>query len=278
MKLSLAQNLLFAAVGLSAAVAAYPYSELFGTREQQLGSNVKEHKSHPSFALDERDVFDENLYGARDFDDYIFEARDFDDMLEDRDFDDEMLDARDYEGYEFKVRDLNDTPLEARDFYTDEMLEARAFIEGTIEARNYEFTENDLRELHPRMAAGIVRGVVKGITKIVKLITGRIQADKDARSKFTVQVVGEFAKKYPNYNIVVCHTDHTKQFNGAEGKDWGHKHQEFGVGFGKTVGYEIYWFKGGWFQRKGDGGYLNWAYRGKVLKTEDGGKRITFGA
>lgn len=74
----------------------------------------------------------------------------------------------------------------------------------------------------------------------------------------------------------MCHTKHTTKFDGQKGKDWGHRHEEFKVSFGKTIGYvrvscliripnlivppdsyEIYYFKSGTFTRQGDGGYLN---------------------
>ena len=63
--------------------------------------------------------------------------------------------------------------------------------------------------------------------------------------------------QYPQWNWVMCHTAHLYKFDGERGKDWFHKHEEFPVSFGKTIGYEIYWFKSGQFFRKGDGGYLN---------------------
>lgn len=38
-------------------------------------------------------------------------------------------------------------------------------------------------------------------------------------------------------NYVVCHTKHTKAFDGKEGTDWGHSHQEFDVKVGGTIGF-----------------------------------------
>lgn len=59
--------------------------------------------------------------------------------------------------------------------------------------------------------------------------------------------------KYPGWNWVICHTKHKTDFKGEHH----HRHEEFKVSFGKTIGYEIYWFKAGTFERQGDGGYLN---------------------
>lgn len=58
------------------------------------------------------------------------------------------------------------------------------------------------------------------------------------RSEWTKHMVGEFRSKYPNYNFVVVHTAHTKDFKGTQGVDWGHSHQELNV-FGGTVGYVL---------------------------------------
>jgi hypothetical protein len=59
--------------------------------------------------------------------------------------------------------------------------------------------------------------------------------------------------KYRGWNWVICHTKHKTDFKGENH----HRHEEFKVSFGKTIGYEIYWFKAGTFERQGDGGYLN---------------------
>ncbi|KAJ3524035.1 hypothetical protein NMY22_g11178 [Coprinellus aureogranulatus] len=83
-------------------------------------------------------------------------------------------------------------------------------------------------------------------------------------------------KEQPAWNWVICHTKHNTKFDGKQGKDWFHRHEEFPVSFHKTIGYEIYWFKKGTFTRRGDGGYLNWAYGGRIKNKSKDGKVITF--
>jgi len=142
----------------------------------------------------------------------------------------------------------------------------------------YEISEREFEEatVEPRWVATVARAVVKGIMKIVDIIKGKINADKQKRSKWTLDMVSQFRQKYPHYNFVVCHVKHKYNFKGARGKDWGHSHQELKVSFGKTVGYEIYWFKEGTFKRQGDGGWLNWAYSGKVVSAKQKNSFITF--
>ncbi|KAF4612172.1 hypothetical protein D9613_003997 [Agrocybe pediades] len=140
-------------------------------------------------------------------------------------------------------------------------LSEREWAEGTVEPRQY---------------AQAARLIVKGVIKIVELIKGRIQKDKDFRGQWTKHMVEDLHKKYPHFNFVVCHTAHNYNFKGQRGKDWGHSHQEIPVSFGKTVGYEIYWFKEGVFRRTGDGGYLNWAYYGNVKSATNSNSVITF--
>ncbi|TFK35931.1 hypothetical protein BDQ12DRAFT_737235 [Crucibulum laeve] len=184
------------------------------------------------------------------------------DVLEERDFyDDNILEARDF---------FDEDMLEARTFYYDDELQARGY--------EYELEERDFDELEARGAVGLAVDVAEGIVKIVNIIKGEVEKDKAKRSQFTQSLVQKFVKQYPHFNIVVCHTKHDKKFDGKEGVDWGHKHQEFDVKIGGTVGYEIYWFKGGWFDRKGDGGYLNWAYQGRIIKNERKGAKLTFAA
>ena len=51
-----------------------------------------------------------------------------------------------------------------------------------------------------------------------------------------------------------------------------HKHVEFDLEAPLgTMGYEIWIFDYGTFQRAGDGGYLNWAYNGNAYATNDEG-------
>jgi hypothetical protein len=106
-------------------------------------------------------------------------------------------------------------------------------------------------------------------------IIDAINHDITLRDQFTTKTVTDSGQKWPGFNWVICHTDHTTAFDGTQGTDWGHSHHELGLIFGST-GYELYWFKSGTFTRNGDGGYLNWAYEGVVTGTENGGSVVHF--
>ncbi|KAJ2935665.1 hypothetical protein H1R20_g1430, partial [Candolleomyces eurysporus] len=119
-----------------------------------------------------------------------------------------------------------------------------------------------------------IAAVAQGIVGIVGTILERIEADKGARSEYTQDFIDLAREQYPSFNWVICHTEHSTDFDGAQGEDWDHSHQEFPV-FAGTIGYEIYWFKSGIFVREGDGGFLNWAYGGNVLdRTDSSGSSI----
>jgi len=120
----------------------------------------------------------------------------------------------------------------------------------------------------------VVEDVVKDVVNIVNFIKGKIEHDKIMRGRWTYEMVARFRQKHPHYNFVICHTAH--KFT-PKGKNWGHKHHEMKVSFGKTIGFDIYWFKEGAFKRIGDGGYLNWSYDGNVKSTSDHGKSLVFG-
>ncbi|TEB23175.1 hypothetical protein FA13DRAFT_1740316 [Coprinellus micaceus] len=117
-----------------------------------------------------------------------------------------------------------------------------------------------------------VKVAVKGIKKIIDVIKGKIEKDKARRSQFTSDFIKDAMAKYRGWNWVICHTKHKTDFKGENH----HRHEEFKVSFGKTIGYEIYWFKAGTFERQGDGGYLNWAYGGNIVSKSKDGKKITF--
>ncbi|KAL0948796.1 hypothetical protein HGRIS_008926 [Hohenbuehelia grisea] len=135
-------------------------------------------------------------------------------------------------------------------------------------------------DIEPRQVVQIAKVATKaieGIIDIVNKIQDGIKKDNIARGDFTQHLVRDMHQKYPQFNWIICHVKHTTKFDGKQGVDWGHRHQEFDIKVGGTIGYEIYNFKSGEFWRKGDGGYLNWAYIGKVLKVDQNGKHIVFG-
>ncbi|KAF8079373.1 hypothetical protein FPV67DRAFT_115230 [Lyophyllum atratum] len=155
--------------------------------------------------------------------------------------------------------------------YADEDVEVRS--DYVVEARNEFGDIVDSRGIGP----GAVLDVAKMIIDVVGSIKAGIAADKNARSGFTQDTVGKMNKQNPKFNYIMCHTKHTTAFDGKQGVDWGHTHQEFDIKIGGTIGYEIYWVKSGKFTRKGDGGYLNWAYIGNVKSKSKDGKEIVFG-
>jgi hypothetical protein len=115
--------------------------------------------------------------------------------------------------------------------------------------------------------------VIVGVAAIAVavVIVAAISADDDKRAKFTLQFVTAASKKFPNHNVVICHTNHTVTPNeNAPGTYVRHKHIELGMTVG-TCGYDAYFspmgkpFK---FVNQGDGGYINWAYYGQF--TRDG--------
>lgn len=174
--------------------------------------------------------------------------------------------------------------ITARDWAegTLEPLERRVPAPSGLSHKEYlQSKMNGVEEGEPNLAkriyAAIARAVIQGVIKIVNFIKGKIEADKQKRAQWTSEMVGKFRAQYPHYNFVICHVKHKYNFKGAQGKDWGHSHQELPVSFHKTVGYEIYWFREGTFDRQGDGGWLNWSYSGKVLSATNKNSHIVFG-
>ncbi|RDB14950.1 hypothetical protein Hypma_016151 [Hypsizygus marmoreus] len=159
-------------------------------------------------------------------------------------------------------------------YYAEVDVEVRA--PATIES----FESRDglvLADLDDRGRGSGVGEVVEMIINVVGMIKAGIAEDKNKRSGFTQDLVKQMNSKNSKLNYVVCHTKHKTAFDGTQGTDWGHSHQEFDIKVGGTVGYEIYWAKSGKFTREGDGGYLNWAYIGNVVSKSKDGKEITFG-
>ncbi|KAJ2922106.1 hypothetical protein H1R20_g14989, partial [Candolleomyces eurysporus] len=164
------------------------------------------------------------------------------------------------------------TDLAVRDLLSEEEIEE--IVLRHFDARDFDLEVVDLEN---RAWGAIARGVAKGVELIVKAIKGQIEHDKDRRGKYTSEFIGKSMNQFPQWNWVMCHTQHSYKFDGERGKDWFHRHEEFPVAFGKTVGFEIYWFKSGEFFRKGDGGYLNWSFGGNIIHRVNDGKDVKFG-
>jgi len=128
-------------------------------------------------------------------------------------------------------------------------------------------------------ALTVVKTAVAIFSKVLAAIGKAQHKDALKRGAFTQDVVQQTLQKHPGWNCIVVHTKHTKNFKGAEGNDWAHAHQELKTKFpvGSTIGFEIYTFREGSFELKGDGGYLNWAYGGQVTKGDAKSKKLTFG-
>ncbi|KAJ6598599.1 hypothetical protein B0H10DRAFT_2085579 [Mycena sp. CBHHK59/15] len=126
--------------------------------------------------------------------------------------------------------------------------------------------------------ANSVKDLIESIVDDFNKLSDAIKQDNLNRGQFTQDTVAKLNAQQPKWNYVICHTDHTAKWDGVEGKDWYHSHQEFDIKVGGTIGYEIYGAASGDFLRKGDGGYLNWAWMGNPVKNDQNGAHIVFGA
>ncbi|KAF9494464.1 hypothetical protein BDN71DRAFT_1393079 [Pleurotus eryngii] len=117
-----------------------------------------------------------------------------------------------------------------------------------------------IQHVKTRQAAEVIElatVVIEGAINIFTSIQDGIKKDKEDRSTFTQHLVKQLHDEHPDFNWIVCHTKHDYKWDGKRGVDWAHKHQEFDIKIGGTIGYEIYNARSGKFFRKGDGGYLN---------------------
>jgi hypothetical protein len=97
------------------------------------------------------------------------------------------------------------------------------------------------------------------------------EKDNEMREEFTKQYVAKATETYPNQNFVISHKG-----GDVEGEHV-HDHVELRVNNG-TIGYEVFASPKGKrfkFVRKGDGGYINWAYAGNFKRDENNERIIT---
>lgn len=115
-------------------------------------------------------------------------------------------------------------------------------------------------------AVALVPGAIGAIFQAVGFALDQVKDDNQKREQFTKNFVDEARKQYPDYNIVIIHTPHSREGNFI------HEHHELPMTVG-TCGYEAYFSKIGEpfsLENQGDGGYINWAFAGY----QRDGKRI----
>ncbi|KAF5320155.1 hypothetical protein D9611_010358 [Ephemerocybe angulata] len=152
--------------------------------------------------------------------------------------------------------------LEARDISDEEIY--RLAMRHLLSKRDFS------DEIEARGIVSVAKMVIEGVEKIVKLIKGKIKEDKAHRKKFTIDIIDAAKKAFPKRNWVMCHTKHKTEFEGKENVDWTHTIKKFKDSFGKSLVYHVYSFKRGKFRNKGDGGWLNWAWKGNMKQYKQG--------
>jgi hypothetical protein len=120
--------------------------------------------------------------------------------------------------------------------------------------------------VHPASAqvaeAAIAAVAVEAIKSMVSDVN---ENDNQLRENFARYYIDDAQKKYPDYNVVLIHTQHTLS------GEYTHDHVEVPISLGRTIGYEIYFAGRGrpfTLTNQGDGGFINWMYSGDF--TRDG--------
>jgi hypothetical protein len=89
--------------------------------------------------------------------------------------------------------------------------------------------------VHPASAqvaeAAIAAVAVEAIKSMVSDVN---ENDNQLRENFARYYIDDAQKKYPDYNVVLIHTQHTLS------GEYTHDHVEVPISLGRTIGYEIY--------------------------------------
>lgn len=99
------------------------------------------------------------------------------------------------------------------------------------------------------------------------------------RDIFAPEAVRRLRERFGYLNWVITCVNHEYIFDGVEREDWGRASHLFTPeGHGSSgFHFHIYGFKSGVFARTGDGGYINWAYNGKLIAQSIEGGLVMFG-
>ena len=150
--------------------------------------------------------------------------------------------------------------------------EVEAPVAGEVEAGAGEVaaeTAGETAAAAAGLSVGVAAGIITGGALLaIGAIAGGVAAafigdDNKTREAYTQNFVATASQKFPNCNVVICHTQH--RFAGPQVV---HQHHEIGMKVG-TCGYDSYCSPKGQpfiFENQGDGGYLNWAYAGEFSR------------
>ncbi|KAM6499922.1 hypothetical protein JOM56_005430 [Amanita muscaria] len=115
----------------------------------------------------------------------------------------------------------------------------------------------------------------KALSSIIGSIFGT--ANKEGyldRGQFTIALVDALWNNNRNYNYVICHVAHAYAFEGTQGVDWDHDKIKIAPKNSPEIGFDIIVGGAGTFVRQGDGGYINWAYKGYASRKDVGRETI----
>ncbi|KAJ7239969.1 hypothetical protein B0H12DRAFT_1074890 [Mycena haematopus] len=130
-------------------------------------------------------------------------------------------------------------------------------------------SEPALQRFHP--AIGVAATAVSVAVVITRAIIDANWENHKRRSEYTQTVVKRMRDNDPTFNYVICATDHHLDVQGKAGEDYGKIQLKFPVWWGQlSTTFYAYSFRKGIFHLKGDGGYLNWAYMGNVVRDTGG--------
>ncbi|RYN70872.1 hypothetical protein AA0117_g10088 [Alternaria alternata] len=114
-------------------------------------------------------------------------------------------------------------------------------------------------------AAGAVADVVN---KVVQLVQGMIDDDLARRRTFTQNTAKDVAAQFPGHSVIVCNVGYSLSGSG----DQLVYSTSYNAKVGSDVTFDVIVFKSPKiFDRRGDGGYENWAFYVDASCNENGG-------
>ncbi|KAG5650199.1 hypothetical protein H0H81_000349 [Sphagnurus paluster] len=135
-----------------------------------------------------------------------------------------------------------------------------------------------LRAVSPGTAIGAVSLAITVAQTLYSVFSGwddKSSDEKDAerramlqgRSQWTQDLVRDAYRHNPQFNYVVVCIKHSTKFNGIRDRDWSAQTFHYKLKIG-SITYTLYAFRSGVFSLQGGGGYLNWAFIGRVVSQD----------
>jgi hypothetical protein len=128
---------------------------------------------------------------------------------------------------------------------------------------SYPLIFRNFLKMSGQAAGKIIQAVVRVAAKLSKNLFNIAKKEEEKLEEFTQGMVNELADEFPDKNILIVadNKKYTRSFQGEV-----HEKAYCDLSLGRKWGFDTFVFDTGSFELQGDGGFRNWAFKGRFTR------------